>query len=225
MRFSIELPHSVIKAANVESLRGRARDRGIADFACELGHGKGTRRFIWHLHCSIDVAQLLIEDLDRLRASAEHLAVRNECASVVAILRDAIERPPEQGEFHTRIVYTVTKPSCAIDQRMRAASEYGALPVGPSAAPRSEKDPFRFTVTQRVDVGDLHFRVARLALGKADRREVRWAVIDQHGQRYAGPRAPTPLEPTELKRLIRHWWMLRTSTVDDRPPSPRVTPA
>jgi hypothetical protein len=65
-------------------------------------------------------------------------------------------------------------------------------------------------------VGDMHFRVARLTIGKADRRELRWAVIDQHGQRYAGPRAPTPLEPTELNRLIRHWWMLRTPAVDVR---------
>ena len=60
----------------------------------------------------------------------------------------------------------MTKPPRAIDQRMCAASEYGALPVGPSAAPRSEEDRFRFTVTQRVDVGDMHFRVARLTSEK-----------------------------------------------------------
>lgn len=57
---------------------------------------------------SREVAQLLVEDLDRLSASAEHLAVRNECAIVAAILREAIERPTEPGESHHRIVNTVS---------------------------------------------------------------------------------------------------------------------
>jgi hypothetical protein len=108
VRFSIELPDSVAKAVDVEGLRGRARAKGIADFACEVGHGRGTRRFIWHLHCSREVTELLVSELDQVSGTAATLDVRDSCARVAVVVRGELDRPLRPGEFHHRIVNTVS---------------------------------------------------------------------------------------------------------------------
>lgn len=108
MRFSIDLSQTIVKAARVQDISDRARDRGIADHRCELGHGKGTRSSIWHFYCSQEVAALLVEELDGLSTTATTIHVREECARAVAILRRESERPLEAWEHGRRLVDTIS---------------------------------------------------------------------------------------------------------------------
>jgi len=103
MHVMIDLPESVERAANVETIRARAMDRGIADLKCACGRDRTAGRSTWHLYCP-GVVELLIEDLDRASALAENLQLRGECAHVAAMIREELERPLEEWERGRRLV-------------------------------------------------------------------------------------------------------------------------
>lgn len=86
----ILLSDAIAKAVKLSELRIRARDAGIAEYHCETGHGKGSRRFTWHLHCRRDVADLLLREVDELAVRAEHHAVRAAAVKAAADIRAEI---------------------------------------------------------------------------------------------------------------------------------------
>lgn len=85
--FSFRFPQSIAAATKVEGLRGRARAAGIADFACEAGHGKYATRFTWHLHCGREVAELFLQEIAAAADGSSNESFRSDCAATIAAMR------------------------------------------------------------------------------------------------------------------------------------------
>lgn len=91
---NFEVSHIVAKATKLQSLRSRAKEKGIADYACEVGHGRGSRRYVWHYHGSRETAHLLADECAAIAIATEDDRIRDECtrarAQILAELaRDA----------------------------------------------------------------------------------------------------------------------------------------
>jgi hypothetical protein len=87
----ILLSHVVANAVDIQGLRARARAKGIADYGCEVGHGKGSRRFIWHVHCQPEVAELLLEEIAAVGKADPSLA--SDCDRAIADIQKELASP------------------------------------------------------------------------------------------------------------------------------------
>jgi hypothetical protein len=102
VHLSINLSQRVAKAAKINELRGRARARGVEDFRCECGHGKGSRASILAPALSGRRRPAAVDELEQLKL--EDQGAQSECARVASFLRDEIVRPLESWEHGRRLL-------------------------------------------------------------------------------------------------------------------------
>ena len=88
---TLYLEHRVATAVDLSGLRGRAMVAGIAEYSCEVGRGKHSRRFTWHVHCRRAVAEMLIREIEAVRGKSDDDGLRRECDRTVATVRAELD--------------------------------------------------------------------------------------------------------------------------------------